>query len=69
MAKRRKHRLVVEATFSKAVTEKVARLGLSLLLERIDLDANPVWDYDNSPYVNKLTVKEFSRVVAKLLDK
>lgn len=67
--KRKKHRLVIEVTTSSALTEAEAVRGLSLVLgERLDLQAAPIWTYDGSPYIDKLTVKSFSKVVAKLGD-
>lgn len=60
---KRKHRLVVEMTTSEKMTEHDARLGLSLLLDRIDLAAQPIWIYDGSPYCDKLVAKQYTRVV------
>lgn len=62
--KRKKHRLVIEITTSSAVTEAEAARGLQLVLDdRLDLQAAPIWESDRSPYIDKLTVKQFSRVV------
>lgn len=62
--KRKKHRLVIEVTTSSAITEGAAVRGLQLMLDdRLDLQAAPIWLYDSSPYVEKLTVKAWSRVI------
>lgn len=64
MAKRKKHRLVIEVTTSSAITEADAVRGLQLVLDDwLDLQASPIWIYDRSPYVDKLKVKAWSRVV------
>jgi len=60
---RRKNRLVVEFTTSHPLNEREARQALSLLLERIDLDAKPVWANDSGIYGQKLEVKEFNKVL------
>lgn len=60
--KKRTHRLVVEVTFSSPVGEREAQRGLQLTLSGVDLGAKPVWLYSNSPYLDKLVVKAFSRV-------
>lgn len=63
MTKCRKHRLVIEVTTSSAITEADAVRGLQLVLDsRLDLQASPIWANDRSPYVDKLTVKAWSRV-------
>ncbi len=65
--KRKKHRLVIEVTTSSPVTEREAVAGLQLVLDtRLDLASHPVWVRDNSPYIDKLNVKAFSRVVSKI---
>ena len=64
--KRKKHRLVIEVTTSKALTEADAVRGLQLVLDRVDTDAQPIWLHDASPYIDKLTVKAFSKVIAKI---
>ena len=59
---RRKHRLFIDVTFSSAVSRRDATKGLQLVLDsRLDLAAKPVWAYDKSPYVDKLTVLERDR--------
>jgi hypothetical protein len=56
---RRKHRLYIDVTFSKAVTTRSAGKGLQLVLDtRLDLARAPVWAYDSSPYIDKLVVVE-----------
>lgn len=65
--KRKKHRLVIEVTTSSPLTEADAARGLQLVLDRLDLQAGPIWAYDRSPYIDKLKVKAFSRVIAKVL--
>lgn len=65
--KAKKHRLVIEVTTSSALTEAEIVRGLQLVLDdRLDLQAAPIWIHDRSPYIDKLTVKAFSKVVAKL---
>lgn len=65
MPKQRKHRLVVEVTMSHPMTEERAAKGLQLVLdERLDLQAAPVWASLPKVYVDKLTVKQLSRVLA-----
>jgi uncharacterized protein (DUF1919 family) len=57
--KKRKHRFYIDVTYSKPVEYRLAAKGLILTLDnKLDLDANPVWAYDNSPYINKLVVTE-----------
>lgn len=64
--KQRKHRLVVEFTTSHALTERDAAHGLALLLDtRLDLARAPIWA-TKPIYGEKVVVKEFTRVVAKL---
>lgn len=60
--KKRKHRVVVEVTFSKPVTDREAVQGAGLLIERIDKDANPVWSNALGIYAVKLTAKSYPRV-------
>lgn len=61
---KRKHRVIVEITTSKPLTEKDSVQALQLTLDsRLDLQRQPIWAYDNSPYINKLRVKAFSRVL------
>lgn len=56
---RRKHRLFIDITFSHAISMRDAAKGLQLVLDtRLDLQANPVWAHDASPYIDKLTVVE-----------
>lgn len=63
----KKHRLVIEVTTSAPVTERDIVRGLQQVLdERLDLDAKPIWAYARSPYIDKLKVKAFSMVIAKL---
>jgi hypothetical protein len=56
--KKRKHRLYIDVTYSQPVGMRDAAKGLQLTLERLDLDKTPVWLYDNSPYIDKLTITE-----------
>lgn len=64
MAKRRKHRLVIEVTVSSPITEADAVRGLQLVLDdRLDVQASPIWDTVRSVYVDKLRVKAWSRVI------
>ncbi len=64
--KKRKHRLVVEMTTSKPLTEIDAVRGLRILLdERTNLDQAPIWLTGNV-YCDKLVPKQFSRVVRAL---
>jgi hypothetical protein len=56
--KRRKHRLYIDVTYSKPVEYRKAAKGLELTLGKLDLDKEPVWLYDNSPYIDKLKVTE-----------
>lgn len=61
-AKTRKHRVVIEVTFSKPVTEKHAVSGVQMLMDDIP-------DYSRTTalpnlLVNKLTAKQFTRVYA-----
>lgn len=61
--KRRKHRIVVEATFSQAVTEKDAALALGLITDKlIPLPVGPIWDNADETFCEKLVFKQFSRV-------
>lgn len=57
--KYRKHRFYIDVTYSKPVGYREAAKGLSLILsERLDIESKPVWAYDNSPYIDKLTITE-----------
>lgn len=62
---RHKHRFVVELTTSRPMTEQCARQALQRLLDRLDLDVQPIWSHDDSTYADKLVVKQFSRVTAR----
>ena len=56
---RRKHRLYVDVTFSQGVSSRDAAKGLQLIIDwRLDLAASPVWDYEGSPYVDKISIVE-----------
>ena len=59
--KHRKHRVIVEITTSKPMTEIRATKGLQFLLNRIDIEKAPIW-ITQSIYAEKLTTKQFSRV-------
>ena len=61
--KKRKHRVVVELTTSKPITEKEAVLAMQLLHQRIDLDQAPIWANALNIYADKLAAKSFSRVL------
>jgi hypothetical protein len=61
---KRKHRLYIDVTFSSPVSRRDATKGLQLVLKsRLDLEANSVWAYDKSPYIDKLTVIESTRKI------
>ena len=55
---RRKHRLYIDVTFSQPISYRSAAKGLSLTLDKLDLQAKPVWLYDGSPYIDKITIVE-----------
>jgi hypothetical protein len=63
---KRKHRVVVEITTNKPITARAARIAMDLILERADTEAAPIWANDLNIYADKLTCKEFDRVVRKL---
>lgn len=71
MTAKRKHVLVVEMTTSHPLTERWARNALSLLLARLECDAEPIFASRPGNYAEKFTVKSFSRVLsaAKRKDK
>lgn len=56
--KRRKHRLYVDITVSEAMSKRRAAKALRLMLDRIDLQAQPIWAHEKSPYCDKLVVVE-----------
>ena len=59
---RRKHRLYIEVTYSKSVTQRDAAKGLQMILDaQLDLGQAPrgsVWFYSGSPCIDKLKVVE-----------
>jgi hypothetical protein len=56
---RRKHRLYIDVTYSSPVARRDAAKGLQMVLnERLDLQAKPVWAYDNTPYIDKVNITE-----------
>jgi len=61
--KQRKHRVVVDVTLNKPVTQKAATMAVALLLGEIDLDAKPIYTTGNL-YVDRLRAKQYSRVFA-----
>jgi hypothetical protein len=69
MPLRRKHQLIIEATFSQAITEKEAVRALGLLMDRLDLQAEPIWARHPDIYCDKLTFKELTRVLPSLIAK
>jgi hypothetical protein len=64
--KHRKHRVVVEITTSRPVSDREAVSALKLVLERTDRYAFPIWQKDGQIYIDNLDVKSFSRVLAWL---
>ena len=64
MNDKRKHRVVVEVTFSKPVSDHDAVWLLKAGLERIDTQAAPVRYVAQGVYINKLDAKSFARVMA-----
>lgn len=59
MSLKRKHRLILDVTVSKAMTRRdVAKAIQRLFDERLDLAARPLFVYDNAPYCDKLVVLE-----------
>lgn len=60
--KKRKHRLVVEFTTSKAVTEKRSAQLFQMLIDGLDIQAHPIDAL--GVYPDKIQAKQFSRVVA-----
>lgn len=65
MKPRRKHRLLVDITYSHPVSESDAAQGLSLKLSMFGISDNPVWVTDNSPYIDEIVVKRRSRLPAR----
>jgi hypothetical protein len=63
---KRKHRVVVEITTNKPITARAARIAVDLLLERVDTQVAPIWANGSNIYADKLTCKEFDRVMRKL---
>jgi hypothetical protein len=62
--KHRKHRVVVEITTSRPVSDREAVSALKLVLIRTDKYAFPIWQNDGQIYIDKLDVKSFPRVLA-----
>lgn len=60
--KKRKHRLVIEVTVTRPITELHAASGLRNVLDDLDLQRRPMWITAPPNYVEKLEVKTFSRV-------
>ena len=64
--KKRKHRFYIDVTYSSPIAMRDAAKGLDLVLrERLDLQRAPVWAYDHSPYIDKLTVTEMRHPVTR----
>lgn len=55
--RRKKIRVFVDVTFNEALTLREGAYALRLLLERLDLDARPIYLTGNL-YANRLDVKE-----------
>ncbi len=62
MPLKRKHRVVVELTTSKAIDAQDAVRAMLILIQRIDLGAKPIWANNSNIYADKLTAKNFDRV-------
>jgi hypothetical protein len=62
--KQRKHRVVVEITTSRPVSDRDAVSALTMLLDLMDKEARPIWQHRSPVYVDKLDVKSFPRVLA-----
>lgn len=63
----RKHRIVIEVTFYKALTDGKAVKGLRLALENTGFRYIPIWANASEVYIEKVETKSFSRVVRGLL--
>lgn len=59
---RRKHRVIVDITYSRPVSEADAAQGLSLKLSGYAISDNPVWLSDPATYINNVVVKRLSRL-------
>jgi hypothetical protein len=63
MSEKRKHRIVIEATFNEPVTEKMATAMLYTFLEDAELEDAITYKYrDVHIYCENFTVKRFSKV-------
>ena len=62
MAKR-KHRLVIEVTFNRELTDDKAVKGARLLLDHLNHLSKPIWANASDVYVEKIVVKSFNRVL------
>lgn len=59
----RKHKVIVEVTFNKPLTDHDAVKGVNRMLERIDLDQKPVWDNALNIYVDKWQSRSFGNIL------
>ena len=60
--KRKKHRLVVDLTVNKPITDREAVRELGLITDRMDLEAAS--SRNNDVYAEKISVKSFDRVLS-----
>lgn len=64
-----KNRVIVEITTSHRLTEAEAAKAVSLLLDRVDTQAKPIWATLPNVYAEKLSVKEYGRTLFAILRK
>lgn len=62
----RKHKVIVEVTFNKPLTDHDAVMGVNRMLERVELDQKPVWDNALNIYVDKWRGKFLRKYLAWL---
>jgi hypothetical protein len=65
---RKKHRLVLEVTTNKPMTESMAKNATDLLLERLD-KRKPIWGAGDGTFVLKVKANRFSRVLQSEMNK
>jgi len=64
----KKHRLILDVTFSKPVTARSAKYGVQLVLdERLDLQKGPVWANGRNIYLEKVQPVELALALPKMV--
>jgi hypothetical protein len=69
--KKRKHRVVIELTTSKPISDREAVCAVVLMLDQMDKETRflPIWQKHPDIYIDNIDVKSFPRVLASTKSK